>query len=656
MIFTVGSKRLSIGLYRLFLRLIRLYQGFPDGGKGFGVQGLGATFAPTLKVNTQIDQLGVDINSRFKSNVDHLNVLQKHLKTVNDNIISLANWLGNQPMFATDDDHSFTPPHSVLQGADPSRIVDTKGGSVQKPPHVEAQEWLLFIEVIPCGQFLFWTYESVPLWHFGRACDLAATWRTSATCSPVHNVVLFWGDLHWGTLEREGEVWMEPEPMEHEEEKGSPTELAESEAEQNTVEKMDLEVKQETRKRERPSRSRKVVRDPAFAQVVPVLDEDDDDDLNSPTKRPLHGDAPLSGNEIRELLFGHVTEMKEAWRSFQGRLDRVESEQLQHGHEMINIRTRAAALEKTSTNLQTTQIKVNKSLEELAEDVKKMKVRIAEVEKRPTESRAMAAGGNGLPGDVPQPKDAPVDPWAAFYRNRDRGSGERVTSAGTTGEIPSGSNDRGGDFLSEDEKKTLVVGGWARDTKRTIIEEESAALLNTDGIKALIDVEKLSVFGPRRSVGMMKFVQREGESLADVKNRMWAVIKLFSASKVELPSTREFGAVKTMWASFVKTKAARAKSSLVSLTRRVSCELAMNTKNGEGGIKFLENTQPGAYDCDWNMGTIWCGSHKLASATLRPPRDGEHVLLSAGWVSLDAVSATTGCTTEEAKAAFEREL
>ncbi|CAE7879460.1 unnamed protein product, partial [Symbiodinium microadriaticum] len=93
------------------------------------------------QVNTQIDQLGVDINSRFKNNVDHLNVLQKHLKTVNDNIISLANWLGNQPMFATDDDHTFTPPHSVLQGADPSRIVDTKGISVQKPPHVEAQEF-----------------------------------------------------------------------------------------------------------------------------------------------------------------------------------------------------------------------------------------------------------------------------------------------------------------------------------------------------------------------------------------------------------------------------------------------------------------------------------------------------------------------------------
>ncbi|CAE7189833.1 unnamed protein product, partial [Symbiodinium pilosum] len=98
------------------------------------------------QVNTQIDQLGVDINSRFKSNVDHLNVLQKHLKTVNDNIISLANWLGNQPMFANDDDHSFTPPHSVLQGADPSMVIDTRGmnssflRSLQKPAHVEVQE------------------------------------------------------------------------------------------------------------------------------------------------------------------------------------------------------------------------------------------------------------------------------------------------------------------------------------------------------------------------------------------------------------------------------------------------------------------------------------------------------------------------------------
>ncbi|CAE7246473.1 unnamed protein product [Symbiodinium necroappetens] len=66
------------------------------------------------QLNTQIDQLGVDINSRFDNNVvDPLNVLQGHLKTVNDNLISLGKWLADRPIFATDD-AGWTPPTSVL--------------------------------------------------------------------------------------------------------------------------------------------------------------------------------------------------------------------------------------------------------------------------------------------------------------------------------------------------------------------------------------------------------------------------------------------------------------------------------------------------------------------------------------------------------------
>ena len=111
-----------------------------------------------------------------------------------------------------------------------------------------------------------------------------------------------------------------------------------------------------------------------------------------------------------------------------------------------------------------------------------------------------------------------------------------------------------------------------------------------------------------------------------------------------------------MWASFVKTKSARAKSSLVSMVRRVTCALAMDSKNSEGGVKFLSNTQFSAYDCDWNLGTIWCGAFKLASATHKAPREGEHVLMGGGWVSLDAVAASAGCSIDEAKHALEREL
>ncbi|CAE7542500.1 unnamed protein product [Symbiodinium sp. CCMP2592] len=156
---------------------------------------------------------------------------------------------------------------------------------------------------------------------------------------------------------------------------------------------------------------------------------------------------------------------------------------------------------------------------------------------------------------------------------------------------------------------------------------------------------------------MLRFKEREGETFHHVRERMWDVIKKIAAAKHMLPSTKETGEEqKPMWASFVKTKAARAKSSLVSMVRRVTCALALDAKTPEGGVKHLLNTQFTAYDCDWSLGTIWCGEHKLASATHKAPQLGEHVLMSGGWVSLDAVSTVAGCTIDEAKAALEREL
>ena len=141
-----------------------------------------------------------------------------------------------------------------------------------------------------------------------------------------------------------------------------------------------------------------------------------------------------------------------------------------------------------------------------------------------------------------------------------------------------------------------------------------------------------------------------------MRNRMWETVKAIANLKHILESTKEGHDHRTLWASFVKTKSARAKSALVSMVRRVSITLALDAKNDQGGIPCIANTLPTAYDCDWNLGTIWCGALKLASATHKQPREGEHVLMSGGWVSLTAVTTTTGCSIEEAKLAFEREL
>ena len=74
------------------------------------------------------------------------------------------------------------------------------------------------------------------------------------------------------------------------------------------------------------------------------------------------------------------------------------------------------------------------------------------------------------------------------------------------------------------------------------------------------------------------------------------------------------------------------------------------------GIAASLNVNPAAYDCDWNMGTVWCGSAKLGSALHRAPKDEEVVVMSGGWVSISAVAKTAACSMEEAKRAFEMEL
>ncbi|CAE7210973.1 unnamed protein product [Symbiodinium sp. CCMP2592] len=425
---------------------------------------------------------------------------------------------------------------------------------------------------------------------------------------------------------------------------GSPTELAESSEEEKTTGAMDTEVKQEKRKREvraaatrgRRGRGRdaRAGTDGVHGAVSGDLGTSDDEDEESPSKRAQVGDPPLSGNEMRELLFGHMKDMKEAWRTFQGRMDKVEAEQLQQSHEMINIRTRTSAIEKDNLTMNKKHETMVKNMEELAEDVRKMKVQFDEAQRvPPPEDRPKGLGMNQAA--------EPSDPWAEFYRRKE---GRDAKIPGPHGqELPGDrAGDRSGDTLSEDEKRTLVIGGWARDTKRTIIETESAVLFTTAGIQELIDSPKLAIYGPRRSVGMLKFNQRQGENFADVKNRMWEVIKLVANTKFELGSTREFGEVKNMWASFVKTRNARMKSAHVSMVRRVCCDLAMSSKNAEGGVKNLACTQFAAYDCDWSLGTIWSGSFKLASATHKQPREAECILMPGGWVALDAISGVTG--------------
>ena len=72
-----------------------------------------------------------------------------------------------------------------------------------------------------------------------------------------------------------------------------------------------------------------------------------DDDLDSPSKRPLRSDdQPLTAREIRALLGGHLSEMKNAWSTIQTRVDKVEQEQARSSFEVGNLQSRTRVLEK----------------------------------------------------------------------------------------------------------------------------------------------------------------------------------------------------------------------------------------------------------------------------------------------------------------------
>ena len=438
---------------------------------------------------------------------------------------------------------------------------------------------------------------------------------------------------------------------------GSPTEVAEgSDVDLEAREGEGPQIKDEQKvKIEKRKRERKKARDdaPPAAHTVP---DSDDEDLESPSKRAngegpgsgarSNGEAPLTSSEIRSLLLGHVQEMQSAWTAFHGRLDKVEGDQGRLSSRVDDVQNRTQVVEKDLAHHRQVAQEHAASLDNLATEVKNMKVRLEEI------GTTRASSSNA---QVPVPAaraEGNPDPWGEFLRRRERQQKPEV-GKNSAHEQPL---DRG-EQLTEDEKKTLVVGGWLQDTRRAVIEEESAFVFDNPDIKPLLDATKLNIYGPRRSVGMLKFACRDGETEKQMRERMWGVVRAIAQLKQTLPSTRAGGEDKTLWASFVKTKHARLRSSHVSMIRRVTIALAKEAHQScAGGVSNGLNLQTTAYDCDWNLGTIWCGSLKLGSSTHRAPKDEETVLMTGGWVSISAVARTALCSTEEAKRAFELEL
>ena len=87
------------------------------------------------------------------------------------------------------------------------------------------------------------------------------------------------------------------------------------------------------------------------------------------------------------------------------------------------------------------------------------------------------------------------------------------------------------------DRKTIVVGGWPRDTKRSTILEAMGKIIRDLDVTKMLDKDAF-VTGPRRSYCMIPFQQRARESREDCKDRMYGVINKIMARQDTGPSRK----------------------------------------------------------------------------------------------------------------------
>ena len=93
-----------------------------------------------------------------------------------------------------------------------------------------------------------------------------------------------------------------------------------------------------------------------------------------------------------------------------------------------------------------------------------------------------------------------------------------------------------------------------------------------------------------------------------------------------------------MWAQFTKTREARRRSAHGSMLRRLCLAVVRDAPHNKEAHNVMA-VEEGAYDVDWNSGTVWLGEWKLRSSVHRQPISNKDVkMLSSGWVDLGAVS------------------
>ncbi|CAE7832402.1 unnamed protein product [Symbiodinium sp. CCMP2592] len=172
--------------------------------------------------------------------------------------------------------------------------------------------------------------------------------------------------------------------------------------------------------------------------------------------------------------------------------------------------------------------------------------------------------------------------------------------------------------------RTLVYGGWARETRRKIILDDLAGLLSSLQVSDLLDSDPFTT-GARRSMALSSFKQRAHESFADMRSRMHKIVIAFAKGGLEIKGGGR------AWCSFSKTKAERAKGAHAGWIKRVVSEMKAD--------------QVANLDIEWQSGSVWLEDTLLGSSDLPVPpgTDMRGVLVNEDqeakpWISVKLLS------------------
>ena len=178
------------------------------------------------------------------------------------------------------------------------------------------------------------------------------------------------------------------------------------------------------------------------------------------------------------------------------------------------------------------------------------------------------------------------------------------------------------DHMDEKRRGTLVFGGWHMDTQRKVTVGEVTERLN---LKGFTDQAPFPT-GPRRSIALLPFQLREGETESGTK-----------------PQTSHG---KRMWIGFSKSKAQRDVAGHCTWLRRTLASFNQEV------LQHL--------DLQYSSGSAWRGEHLVASAQKPPPavtNDSDVVwddrLVCRPWVWVGAIAKFIGITVVDLRAAVQ---